>query len=91
MEYPSNVAYGTTEDGESFVVEQKGAGKAGSQAARLVSHFFFFFNSIFGQSSIIDVFEQPELIGDENDGIDDRYRRQVCLPPGYVYLDTKCG
>ena len=39
VEYPSNVAYGTTEDGESFVVEQKGAGRAGSQAARLVSHF----------------------------------------------------
>lgn len=36
VEYPNNVAYGTTEDGESFVIEQKGAGRAGEQAARLV-------------------------------------------------------
>lgn len=46
MEFPNNVAYGTTEDGESFVIEQKGAGRAGEQAARLVGlalslHFFF--------------------------------------------------
>lgn len=41
MEYPNNVAYGTTEDGETFVVEQKGAGRAGGQAARLASLFFF--------------------------------------------------
>ena len=39
VEYPNNVAYGTTEDGESFVIEQKGAGGAGGQAARLVSLF----------------------------------------------------
>lgn len=41
MEYPNNVAYGTTADGESFVIEQTGAGRAGGQAARLVSFFFF--------------------------------------------------
>lgn len=39
VEYPNNVAYGTTEDGESFVIEQTGAGGAGGQAARLVSLF----------------------------------------------------
>lgn len=71
VEYPSNVAYGTTDDGESFVVEQKGAGKAGSQAARLVSQFFFFFKKLIrylDNSPSIDVFEQPKLIGDEHGG-----------------------
>lgn len=42
VEYPSNMAYGTMDDGENFVIEQKGAGSAGGQAARLVSDFAFF-------------------------------------------------
>lgn len=62
MEYPSNVAYGTTDDGESFVVEQKGAGRAGSQAARLVKFTFHFFLFSSSYSVTPTIIPEPQFI-----------------------------
>ena len=84
IEYPMNSAYGLSDDGETFVIEQVGKGLAGRQAASLVSTHQLPPRAVHSSLS----FKDSGLTWKHK--TENSHRRKILRSRRHFHLDAKC-